>query len=180
MSGQQKPRPSSYRLYWRLFWLVALLGHIPVTWGAVANVLGPGVDRTAWSSLFLLTGSHLFFLLEITLSPSARLLTDRRAAVAFIIVVALLHSGILEHGMPELISVDNAQVWLGLTAAGAVVWRFKWRLVPHWARTMHVVAGHERLAFRRRSYAAAVSLVLIPSDPLGHWRRAPLRAPPSL
>ena len=180
MSGQQTPRHPSYRLYWRLFWLVALLGHIPVTWGAVANVLGPGVDRAAWSSLFLLTGSHLFFLLEITLSPSAKLLTDRRAAVAFLVVVALLHCGVLEHGMPGLISVENAQVWLGLTAAGAVICRSKWRLVPHWARTMRIVARGEYLAFRRRSYAAAVSLVLIPSDPLGHWRRAPLRAPPSL
>lgn len=172
------PRSRRHRGWWRLLWTAVLLAHAPATVAAVSSALAAGAGREAWSSIFLLSASHLFFLFEITFAPSFRLLTDRRSAVIFLLVVALLHVGIIQHGLPELLNAHDPAFWLLLTAAGAIAWRDRWRA---FARAIYAVLrdpGEARWNFRRRRFATTIVHAPARRPPLSGWLRAPLRAPP--
>lgn len=87
--------------YWRLFWAVVILLHAPITFKAFATLVGPEDDRTAWSSIFLLSLTNAFFILEIAFAYSIRLLSDRRSMLVFMLVVAFLHAGVFDRNVPD-------------------------------------------------------------------------------
>ncbi len=171
-------RNRRHRGYWRLLWMTVLLAHAPATVAAVSSALAPDAGREAWSSVFLLSASHLFFLFEIAFAPSFRLLTDRRGAVVFLLVVALLHVGIIQHGLPELLDAHDPAIWLLLTAAGAVAWRDRWRAFGRAIYAMLRDPGEAHWKHHRHRFATIVVCVSAWRSPLSGWLRAPLRAPP--
>ena len=82
-------------LVWRCFWSLVLLLHAPIT----LKVFGGGVFR---GSSLILALANAFFIWEIYRPTCLKLITDRRSAVVFLLIVALLHTGVLEHGFPVL------------------------------------------------------------------------------
>lgn len=157
-----------------------LLAHVPATVGAVSSLLAPGAGQDAVASVILLSASHLFFLLEIAFAPSLQLLTDRRAAIALLLVVALLHTGVLDHGLPDLTTATDSHVWLVLCAAGAVIWRDRMRVLPRAIRAAPYDGFDVKHRRSRRAYALACVSDQIPPNPRHCWRRSPLRAPPPI
>ena len=158
---------------WRLLWLLVLLAHTPATVGAVTRILAPHAESGAWSSLVLLSASQLFFLVEILFAPCLKLLTDRRCAVVILLIVALLHVGVIQHGLS---TGPETQFWLLLTATGFA----SCYLAQAVRRTLSATVGHveacRQQAAWRYAYAAASDPA--PRVPLSGWLRAPLRAPP--
>src|SRR5207244_11008489 len=118
--------PHRRRTIWRSLWLLILLAHAPATLHAFASA---GNAEANWSSLFLLSASNLFFALEILFAPSLHILRDRRCAVVFILVVALLHVGVIEHAPPILALIQLPQFWLLPVLAGALAIRRLWSLL---------------------------------------------------
>lgn len=100
------------QMYWRFFWAVVCLLHAPITFKAFGNLVGPEEGRTAWSSILLLTLSNAFFVLEIAFAYSIRLLSDRRAILVFMLVVAFVHAGVIERSMPDAVRDWNLSVTL--------------------------------------------------------------------
>lgn len=107
--------------YWRLFWAVVLLLHAPITINAFSAIWQSG-ESVRWSSILLLTLSNLFFIAEIAYAYSLRLLSDRRKVITFLVVIALLHVGLIERGMPEFIHDADLNYWLFITTAGLLSW----------------------------------------------------------
>lgn len=160
--------------YWRLLWLAVLIAHTPATISAVTRILAPHAEANVWSSFVLLSASHLFFLLEILFAPSLKLLTDRRCAIVFLLIVALLHVGVIQHGLPGLIAGPEANLWLLFTTVGLA-----WHCLAQAARRAVGVQFGFLEACRLRAaaqYAGAASLP--PKNPHSGYLRAPLRAPP--
>lgn len=131
--------------YWRLFWAIVLLLHAPLTINVFSSlVTGEGAVR--WSSLVLLTLSNLFFVLEIGYAHSYRLLSDRRKMATFLVVIALLHVGLIERGMPDFVQNADIHALLLLTTATAISCRWVLLLLTSsWQRLAAKVAtgvGH--------------------------------------
>lgn len=166
-----------HRFAWRAFWVAALLAHAPVTLTLVQGAWAADPEVSA-SRLIFLSACNLFCLLEIAFAPSLRLIRDRRVAIALLLVVAILHAGVIERGLPDLLAARDAQLWLFLTAAGAasLVWR-RWfaalrrtllRLCQHQDHNQSLHSLYERsLAFLNRR-----------PTPQSSWRILPPRAPP--
>ncbi len=106
---------------WRLFWAAVLLLHAPITIN-VFSAFWQGGESVRWSSILLLTLSNLFFIAEIAYAYSLRLLSDRRKLITFLVVIALLHVGLIERGMPEFIHDADLNYWLFVTSAGLLSW----------------------------------------------------------
>jgi hypothetical protein len=170
----RKNRTSRHRRLWQALWLVILLAHAPATLKALGGSWGAG---TNWPSLFLLSASNLFFVLEILFSPSLHLISNRRSALVFILIVALFHVGLLEHAPPDPALSRSPQIWLLLTAAGAAGWRRMLELLDRIARALIAVAQSIRpmLAGYR---PAPIPLPRRLQSPLAGYRASPLRAPP--
>src|SRR5262245_14333711 len=84
-------------LLWRCFWALVLVLHAPITWHVFTNR-----HASRWSSIVLLVLSNAFFVLEVCAPRFIKLVTDRRSAIVFLMIVALLHVGVLERGFPAI------------------------------------------------------------------------------
>ena len=110
-------RPLEWRRYvhrkamWRLAWLLVFALHLPATIKVYGSAAAAG-EPTAWSSLILLAVTNLFFILEITFAWSLRILSDRRCLVAFVLIVALMHAGVLDRVMPDAIADQGVNLML--------------------------------------------------------------------
>jgi hypothetical protein len=128
----------------------------------------------------LLALSNLFFLGEIVFACSMRLLSDRRRLIAFIVVIALLHVGVLERGLPQAIPNAELNYWLLIATVGVMTISTLIRLgLAYWrAATGLSVERRRQLARMWYSLRIAPNCALI--SPQTTWRFTPPRAPPAL
>src|SRR5438045_5420322 len=75
-------------LLWRCFWALVLVLHAPITWHVVVSAALK--HQASLSSIALLTLANAFFLMEICVPQCIGLVRDRRTAVAFMLIIALL------------------------------------------------------------------------------------------
>ncbi|MEE8171029.1 MAG: hypothetical protein V3T70_10820 [Phycisphaerae bacterium] len=165
-------------LWWRLFFVAALLGHAPATLAICAQIISGGNDESLWIRLLVLSGCNVFFLLEIVLAPSLRLVSDRRTALILLLIVAVLHAGPIERGLPDVIVVRDAEFWLALTAFG-VLGRSVFRRLPARANVLvdRLSAGGVDPPRPTRLERASDGIGRRPR-PAAAWYSSPLRAPP--
>ncbi len=165
--------------YWRLLWAVVFLLHAPITIKAFGNFLGPEEGRTAWSSILLLTLSNVFFICEIAFAYSLRILSDRRRLVAFLVVIALLHVGVLERGLPQTMPNADLNYWLLTATISVVCIRTLMQFgMAFWRQaTGHAVEQRRQLA--RWWYALRAAPARAPVSPQAVRRFTPPRAPPA-
>ena len=157
-------------------WACVLLGHTPATWSAIKSLAS---TETNWASVLLISASNLFFILEILFAPSIRMLADRRATVVFILIVAMLHVGIIEHAPPELMLLTQPQPWLVLTALSATA--LLALLAQQALALIRVVTlvDARRTRDARRRYDRARDRGHRLRAQVSHWLSAPACAPPA-
>ncbi len=109
--------------FWRALWAIVLVSHAPLTINAFGSLLGLAEGRASGSSLLLLAASNAFFVLEILFACSLQLLSSRRNAIVFVLIVVLLHTGVFESRLPTAVSESQLVYCLILTAIGAADWR---------------------------------------------------------
>ena len=115
--GQKKQPVNRRQSYWRLLWAAVLLLHTPIT-VSVFSDLWTQAGEVRWSSILLLTLANAFFVLEVVSAYSLRILSDRQKVVTFLVVIAILHVGMIERGMPEFVRDADIHYWMLLTTAG--------------------------------------------------------------
>lgn len=163
---------------WRLFWTVVLLAHLRATHAAFASLFHGGAGTTDWTRLLFLSTSNLFFILEVSFAPGLRLVSDRRAVIAFLIIVAVMHAGVIERGMPDVVFARDSQLWLLLSTVGAI--GCEQLLRPTLLRlltAMRAPAAPPPAMYARPGKRAAAPLREL-SSLLSFWNAFALRAPP--
>lgn len=168
--------PRRRRTLWRSLWVLVLLLHAPATIKVYSMALG---GEPGWSSLLLISATNLFFIFEIIFAWSLHLFSDRRSAIAFVLIVALLHVGVVDHGFPEQAIKYDLPILLVFTASSiAVGLRLAGRLLACFqGLAALLIAQRRRLA--RLIYRRRVEVVPVLRRPDHCWLCAPLRAPPS-
>lgn len=153
-----------------------LLMHMPATIAVFGKASLDGTGA-AWSSLVLLTATNAFFVFEIIFAKSLRLLTNRRCLIVFLLIVTLLHAGVIDRVMPDVVPDHGVGLWLIVTVVTAVVLSASMRLaVIALAATVFDAADY--VTRLRRQYAwRTVTPIVIPR--YSPFRNATvLRAPP--
>ncbi len=103
---------------WRAIWIALLLLHAPITY----RVFSLAIDgESKWSSLVLIGITNLFFVLEIVFGWSLHILTDRRRIVAFVVIIALLHVGMVDHALPGWSFMTELNAWLAVSIGGLLL-----------------------------------------------------------
>lgn len=105
-----------HKSYWRLLWAAVLLLHAPIT-VSVFSGFWTQTGSVRWSSILLLTVANAFFVLEVVSAYSLRILSDRRKVITFLVVIAILHVGLIERGMPDFVHNADLQYSLLMTSA---------------------------------------------------------------
>jgi hypothetical protein len=124
MSAVQIRNPSvRRRTLWRLLWAAVLLLHAPATLNAVLAMWRLEHSGPSSSSIILLAASNAFFIFEICFACSFRLISNRRSAAVFVLVVLMLHVGVIEQRLPRALPNSQLLYCLLLTALGACEWR---------------------------------------------------------
>lgn len=173
-----KPQHHRKKSLWRSLWLLALLAHAPATIKVFSAAFAAESGASDWSSLLPLALANLFILCEISFASLLHVLRDRRSIIAFLLVVALLHVGVIDHVAPGLLGAEEVRFWLALTAGAVVIRRLILSLlvVASW-RDFSVGRAMQRALCRRWYGLAAESDISAPRPTQG-WLCAPLRAPP--
>ncbi|HWL92621.1 MAG TPA: hypothetical protein VNT79_03730 [Phycisphaerae bacterium] len=128
----QSPTRSRAKLLWRAVCLSLLLLHLPATLRVFALAF---TDQPKWAALLLIGATNLFFLLEIAFGWTFSVLTDRRRVLAFLVIVAILHAGVLDNAPSDLALLIDANAWLVVAIGGAaLVTRSLRRLPTLWHR----------------------------------------------
>ncbi|MBW7906806.1 MAG: hypothetical protein LC135_02330 [Phycisphaerae bacterium] len=100
----------------RLAWAAMLVAHVPALVDAAAQL---GWSAASWLRLLLLGVSHALFVLKLLDVPWLRLPADRRAGLALVLCVAILHAGPLTRAhVPLELAVEN---WQAVLLAGALL-----------------------------------------------------------
>ncbi len=99
----------------RLFWLIMVVGHAHGLVGAWRSSVASGFDLEPLGGCILLLLSMLFFVLKLGDVAFLRFRADRRSFVAFCVVVAFLHLGVLRPG-------DDPTLIPEYTALAATTW----------------------------------------------------------
>jgi len=167
--------PLRRRAMWRSVLLLLLLLHIPATAKVYSMALA---GDPSWTSLLLISATNLFFILEIIFARSLHLLTDRRSVIAFMVIVALLHVGVIDRGFPDLAIPSNVTVWLVATAGGLAALRWLSPMLLACIRGMAALLTEQRRQLARRHYRRRCGPISTFRSPDCHWLSSPLRAPP--
>lgn len=163
--------------FWRALWAIVLVCHAPLTINAFGSLLGLAEGRTSGSSLLLLAASNAFFVLEILFACSLQLLSSRRNAIVFVLVVVLLHTGVFENRLPSAVSESQFVYCLILTAIGAADWRRLLSLAKRAAQVFASVSVPDHNRLSRSGKRTEWETPLRPR-PISSFLCAPLRAPP--
>lgn len=154
--------------------MLLLLLHAPAT----IKVFSIAFDgESSWSSVFLITATNLFFVLEIVFAWLLHVLNNRRSIIAFLLIVALLHVGALDRGFPDLAVLDELQLWFLVTATSMVVWRQLAACLVCLQRVVGKTAERQCL-FAYLFYCFNSEFIPVLRQPDCGWRSSPLRAPP--
>ncbi|MCB9851585.1 MAG: hypothetical protein H6819_00705 [Phycisphaerales bacterium] len=162
---------------WRIVWLLLFAMHLPATVKVYGSATAVG-EPTAWSSLILLAVTNIFFILEITFAWSLRVLSDRRCLIAFILIVALMHAGVLDRVMPDVIADQGIGLLLFVSTAASFIAHVVMAVARRTLESSDSAGLNRYLASLRRRYSlGAFATVRIPRfSP--HRRACALRAPP--
>ncbi len=165
-------------MLWRLIWLLLFAMHVPATIKVYAAATQVG-EPTAWSSLVLLAATNIFFVLEIVFAWSLRVLSDRRCLIAFILIVAMMHAGVIERVIPQATVDQGLELLLFVSTVATVMLAY---VIAMAARLIGVNALSDQGRFlarlRMRYHRAAFALARVPR--FSPYRRAcTRRAPPS-
>lgn len=165
---------------WRLVWLLLFVLHLPATVKVYGSATAAG-EPTAWSSLILLAVTNIFFVVEICFAWSLRILSDRRCLIAFVLIVALMHAGVLERVMPDAMAEQGVDLVLFVSTAVTIIIS---ELVVESAGRLLAKAeydariGRQLAQLRRRYDRSAFAVVRVPR--YSPFRSACAhRAPPS-
>ena len=139
---------------WRIVWLAMLLLHAPVTYRVLSLAI---TDESKWSSALLIAATNLFFVLEIIFGWSLHVLTDRRRIIAFLVVIALLHVGVIGHAVPDFESFTDLNVWLAVSIGGVAMIRVHLAKVTILVRFWRMLLFDPVRALRLRSSHSAVA-----------------------
>lgn len=169
--------PRKKQSLWRLLWAVVLLLHAPIT-VSVFSTWWRGESAVRWSSLVLLAISNAFFIFEITHGYSLRLLADRRKLTAFLMVVALMHVGFIQHSVPELLGIADLRFGLLIATVSAITIRMLLDLIELGHLHGSGLAGLLFLHIRRQWYSLRIAEFLIRFSPVFVPLHVPPRAPP--
>jgi hypothetical protein len=164
-------------VWWRLLWVVILALHVPATARCIAGVCRGETSSPTWSTLILLLASNLFFLIELWAAPSLRLLTNRRAALAFVLVIVILHAGAFERAFPTVASCGEVHSWFAAAAVltGLDEVRRRLRHAPSPARRTSLANREHRIPF---CFDTVLQRVFLPCGILYFFRSPVPRAPP--
>lgn len=177
MSVVKNRQPVASRRAWRVFWVLVLACHAPLTIHAFATLWSHDSAGTNLARFVLLSACNLFFLLEIAFAPCLRLVADRRTAVALLLIVAILHTGVIQSHLPDVLAVRGAQFWIPLTVVGfSLSLRRVLRLARAHVDALTNALGNSKWVFSRNLIDRRKSLALRPIE--FTLRSAPLRAPP--
>lgn len=162
---------------WRMAWLLLFVMHLPATLKVYGSATAIG-EPTAWSSLILLAVTNVFFVLEITFAWSLRVLSDRRCLIAFLLIVALMHAGVLDRVMPDAIADQGIGMLLFVSTAATLIAHIVIAIARRVIESSDSAGLGRYLALLRRRYAnGAFATARIPRfSP--HRRACALRAPP--
>ncbi|MFQ5429633.1 MAG: hypothetical protein ACE5E1_04905 [Phycisphaerae bacterium] len=166
------------KCFWRAFWVVVFLMHLPATVEVFSAALAGETSHGTWTLLVQLVLSDLFFILEIIFASSLRLLTNGRRVLVFFLVLVLLHVAVLGMVHSDTIQDSNLWSWLVLTIFGTAC-ALVLRLAPAsraGARAREMTEAMRRRS--RRAYARAFEFLSLRGRPVCIWRASPLRAPP--
>lgn len=180
--GQPRRRCGSsvrHRSLWRVLWGLLLLLHAPATIKVFSVAFGYEAGESGWSSLLVISATNLVFLFEIVFASSLRLLNNRRALIAFLMVIALLHVGVIDRVCPDLALGENLHLWLALTTGGAVTWYCLLPLLIPLFGELRNPGGRLRRQLAYRRYAQVYVPILHASHPRLMSRTLPDRAPPA-
>lgn len=170
-----------HRFYWRSFWAAMWMAHLPASWQAAAGVLGIADGPPDWGRFLLLSASNVFFLLEVCFAPSLRLVSNRRAMVVFLLIVAIMHSGMIEQSLPGLIFARDAHLWLAVTAGAVLARNWLLRAVAAVAARRLVVDFLTALwKTTRRRFHSTIDRGRRLVDPVACFLAAPRIAPPTI
>ena len=172
---QSSRLPLRRRAMWRSALLLILLLHLPATAKVYAMALA---GEPSWSSVLLISATNLFFVLEIVFARSLHLLTDRRSVIAFLVIVALLHVGVIDRGFPDLAIAHDLNIWLAATAGGVAALRWLSPVLLACIRAAAVLFAEQRRQLARLLYRRRRGPMPALCAPDRHWLSAPLRAPP--
>lgn len=169
-----RPTTSRRRSLWRFLWVFLLVLHAPATVKVFSVAIGGESD---WSSAVLMTATNIFFVLEIIFGWSLHLLSDRRSALVFLLIVAMLHAGVIDRAMPDVLGEDSMRAALLLTIGVTLVARLFISRIPLSARILADLAAI-RFLVRRRAFATVPPPARLPMSPQVLARTRPHRAPP--
>jgi hypothetical protein len=163
------------RQLWRAGWAAVFLLHLPLTLKVLSAAWVVQASSYKSSSLLLLLLANLFFLIEVGFAPTLRLLTNRRKAVAFALVILLLHVGVIEQRTGFVVE-HEALYCLLVGAAGALQWRRLVTLAKRVAQFLDLPLADDTSRQSRR--AVPLDFLPIVHDPSCTRNAVPLRAPP--
>ncbi|MBI5763963.1 MAG: hypothetical protein HZA51_10610 [Planctomycetes bacterium] len=163
--------------FWRALWAIVLVCHAPLTINAFGSLLGLAEGRASGSSLLLLAASNAFFVLEILFACSLQLLSSRRNAIVFVLIVVLLHTGVFENRLPSAVTDSQFVYCLILTAIGAADWRRLLSLATRAARFITSVLVPENVRPYQTGNRGECESLLRPR-PIRSYLSIPPRAPP--
>src|SRR5262245_1808455 len=183
MSGRKNKSARSsvagrHRTCWRVLWTIVLLLHAPITFNAFSTLLGSGGDQTAWSSILLLSHTNAFFILEIAFACSIRLLSDRRAALIFMLIVLFLHAGVIDRSIPDALREWNLSAALLPIAFGATAMWLLAAIGRHGAAT-EGDAWERGRQFALKVYGSVFKPIFTLRPQASACRYAARRGPPS-
>ncbi len=165
------------RTLWRVVWSVVLLMHLPATVGVFSTILRGAGDDATWALAFQLGLSSLFFLFEIIFASTSKWLANRRCAIAFALVILLLHVGAIDRLQTEFVTDASLQNWIALSMAAAVAWLIG-LTASAFSRAAKRYPGVAQRQSARHLYTMLSESTLILRQPVSSWQAAPLRAPP--
>lgn len=180
MKSTKRPSQITQRRtsYWRLFWAVVFLLHAPITFKVFGKLLAPQAGEAAWSSIFLLTLSNLFFILEIAFAYSIRALSDRRAVLVFLLIVAFVHAGVIDRSIPSAAQDWNLSVMLLPWALGGAALASLLAAVFSETGAVHINAAEHRRQFALRIYGSIFKPIFALRPQTSTCRYAARRGPP--
>jgi hypothetical protein len=156
---------------WRCFWALVLLLHAPVTWHVIR-----GDHPTAWSSIVLLVLATAFFLMEVCLARCVGLINDRRSAMVFLLIIALLHVGVLERGFPVLAEIASHGSSLLFTFLGtlALTSLLALHVVKFRTRCGNLRSYPDLRSYLTRCFPALILAPQVRAQPFANHRGPPL------
>ena len=160
---------------WRFAWAALLLLHIPATLKVFSSALF--ADSGSWYSAVAIALTNLYFVGEIAFAWSLRIFDDRRKIIIFLMIIAVLHVGVIDHAVPSLGGEIQSRFWMVITVGAIAFLAVEAMLILQ--RVAASVLLDERKRSQQRQYSLAVAPLVAHQTMRQIARTLPDRAPPA-